>query len=228
MLTVPLTPETRGLIGRAELARMKPTAILVNVARGAVVDTDALTEALAAPAHLRRRAGRDRPGAAAARPPAVAARQRHHHAAPGQRHRADAAAHGGDVGRELVGGAGGADHSLPACGLATETIRRANPQAGRGRVPHMEDKEREATAYHEAGHAVMVPARGRPVASVSIVPDQQYLGLCAFGKAVFRPSEDWIDAKPSSPWPAWAAEMLRLARPTPGTRPPRTCATSRG
>ncbi len=48
VLTVPLTPETRHLIGRAELARMKPTAILVNVARGPVVDTAALTEALAA------------------------------------------------------------------------------------------------------------------------------------------------------------------------------------
>jgi glyoxylate reductase len=46
VLTVPLTPDTHRLIGRAELARMKPTAILVNVARGAVVDTDALTEAL--------------------------------------------------------------------------------------------------------------------------------------------------------------------------------------
>jgi glyoxylate reductase len=48
VLTVPLTPETRHLIGRAELARMKPTAYLVNVARGPVVDTDALTAALAA------------------------------------------------------------------------------------------------------------------------------------------------------------------------------------
>jgi len=46
MLTLPLTAETHRLIGRAELARMKPTAILINVARGAVVDTDALTEAL--------------------------------------------------------------------------------------------------------------------------------------------------------------------------------------
>jgi glyoxylate reductase len=46
VLTVPLTPGTRGLIGRAEFARMKPTAALVNVARGPVVDTAALTEAL--------------------------------------------------------------------------------------------------------------------------------------------------------------------------------------
>ncbi len=48
VLTVPLTAETTGLIGRAEFARMKPTAIVINVARGPVVDTDALTEALTA------------------------------------------------------------------------------------------------------------------------------------------------------------------------------------
>jgi glyoxylate reductase len=47
VLTVPLTPDTTGLINRAQFARMKPTAILVNVARGPVVDTAALTEALA-------------------------------------------------------------------------------------------------------------------------------------------------------------------------------------
>jgi glyoxylate reductase len=46
VLAVPLTRETTGLIGRAELAMMKPTAILVNVARGPVVDGAALTEAL--------------------------------------------------------------------------------------------------------------------------------------------------------------------------------------
>ena len=46
-LNVPLTPETRGLIGAAELALMRPDAILVNVARGGVVDHDALHRALA-------------------------------------------------------------------------------------------------------------------------------------------------------------------------------------
>ena len=48
VLVVPLTKETTSLIGRAELALMKPTASLINIARGAVVDKDALTEALAA------------------------------------------------------------------------------------------------------------------------------------------------------------------------------------
>lgn len=42
----PLTPRTRGMIGAAELACMKPTAILINVARGGIVDEQALAEAL--------------------------------------------------------------------------------------------------------------------------------------------------------------------------------------
>ena len=41
-----LTPQTRHLIGAAELAMMKPSAILINAARGPVVDTDALLTAL--------------------------------------------------------------------------------------------------------------------------------------------------------------------------------------
>lgn len=45
-LHTPLTPETKHLIGTAELSMMKPTAILINTARGAVVDERALVEAL--------------------------------------------------------------------------------------------------------------------------------------------------------------------------------------
>jgi len=43
---VPLTSATRGLIGERELALMKPTARLINCARGGVVDEDALNKAL--------------------------------------------------------------------------------------------------------------------------------------------------------------------------------------
>jgi D-lactate dehydrogenase len=45
-LHVPLTPETRHLIRRETLELMKPGAILVNVSRGALIDTTALIEAL--------------------------------------------------------------------------------------------------------------------------------------------------------------------------------------
>jgi D-3-phosphoglycerate dehydrogenase len=46
VLCCPLTDETRGLISRERIARMKPHALLINVSRGPVVDDEALIEAL--------------------------------------------------------------------------------------------------------------------------------------------------------------------------------------
>jgi len=43
----PLTGQTKGMIGKAELALMRPTAMLVNTSRGGIVDEGALAEALA-------------------------------------------------------------------------------------------------------------------------------------------------------------------------------------
>jgi ATP-dependent Zn protease len=54
------------------------------------------------------------------------------------------------------------------------------------------DEDRH-TAYHEAGHAVMALALGRPVNRVTVHPNGRFDGLCTFGKAVFRPSEDWVE-----------------------------------
>jgi D-3-phosphoglycerate dehydrogenase len=48
LISCPYTPETRHLIDRERLAIMKPTAILVNIARGGIVDESALADALRA------------------------------------------------------------------------------------------------------------------------------------------------------------------------------------
>jgi len=47
VVTAPLTPETRGMIGAREFAAMKPRAVIVNVGRGAVIDEPAMIQALA-------------------------------------------------------------------------------------------------------------------------------------------------------------------------------------
>lgn len=55
------------------------------------------------------------------------------------------------------------------------------------------DREDQATAHHEAGHAVIAMALGRPVQKVSIQPDSKRLGWCAFKKGAFRPTDDWLE-----------------------------------
>jgi len=46
VIAVPGNPDTVGMIGRSRLARMKPTSVLINLARGSIVDQDALVDAL--------------------------------------------------------------------------------------------------------------------------------------------------------------------------------------
>jgi len=51
------------------------------------------------------------------------------------------------------------------------------------------------TAYHEAGHAVVALALGRPVHRVSVLPNQLRLGACEFAKGRFKPSEDALECE---------------------------------
>jgi hypothetical protein len=59
----------------------------------------------------------------------------------------------------------------------------------------MHHREHEATAYHEAGHAVVALALGQPVHRVSMVPTHDHLGRCELRKGVPRPSQDWLECQ---------------------------------
>jgi len=83
-------------------------------------------------------------------------------------------------------------------------------------------------------HAVVALALGRPVHQVSILPDRERLGICEFGKAVFRPSEDWLEREILIALAGLAAEARHTGdyawdaegRPMPGQlRPLRTKAS---
>ncbi|CAN5401019.1 D-glycerate dehydrogenase [soil metagenome] len=89
----PATAATRHLIGRKELARMKRTALLVNTARGSIVDEDALAWGLGEPPDCRRGPGRVRARAAGVRAAALSGECRAR-AAPGQRDARDPHGHG--------------------------------------------------------------------------------------------------------------------------------------
>ena len=87
VLAAPLTTQTSGLISAEVLAAMKPTAHLINVARGELVDTSALTDALASGSVAGAALDVVHPEPLPARTRAVGHGQRHHHTPHERGHR---------------------------------------------------------------------------------------------------------------------------------------------
>jgi ATP-dependent Zn protease len=76
----------------------------------------------------------------------------------------------------------------------------------------MQPSQVTLTAYHEAGHAVVALLHDRPVQRVSILPNQERLGECKFGKGVFRPSEDAVEREILIALAGLAAEARHAGR----------------
>lgn len=55
--------------------------------------------------------------------------------------------------------------------------------------------EEIATAYHEAGHAVIALALGRPIHKVTVQPNHLRMGVCHLSKGAFRPSQDALETE---------------------------------
>ncbi len=55
--------------------------------------------------------------------------------------------------------------------------------------------DQSATAFHEAGHAVVALLHGRPVGKVSILPNRQRLGHCEVRKGSFGPKQDTLETE---------------------------------
>ena len=144
---LPKTPETVGLIGTDELAKAKPSLVLVNAARGGIVDEGALYAALKEGRIAGRRRRRLRQGAVH-RQPALRARERRRHAPPRRVHRR---------------GPGEGRHRRRQVGPA-RAQRRA--RARRGQRPGRRDRRGRASrhpAHREARPDLHRPRRrGRP------------------------------------------------------------------
>lgn len=83
-----------------------------------------------------------------------------------------------------------------------------NPQ----RKMEKADQQKELTAYHEAGHAVMALLMGRSVQKVSVIASQNRLGVCTIQKGRAKQVQDKLEAEVMILLAGMAAEGRRSGR----------------